>query len=300
MQRQRSACVLSIYLLAAACAPQSVLRDVEIVDGGPGRDGTPSRDGARVATPSDGGRDTAPGIRDAAPRPADRGVDGASIDPPARVPDAAPNPPPAGTALLVVGAVMPLAMDDDKLKTRLEARGLAVKLGLDSGPITQAAGVDLVVLSGTSMGANLGEKYQALPVPVLCLEPAVFAAMRLTASGETAQGNATGTQITITASHPIAGGRTGTFAVVTGAVNFGWGLPAETADRIATVTGMPNRYAVFSYEKGTTMVGMPAPARRVALFVHTMVADRLTPAGWQIFDSAVDWAVGGNDSGRGL
>ena len=119
--------------------------------------------------------------------------------------------------------------------------------------------------------------------------------MRLTGDGDNAQGNTTGTQITITAQHPIVAGQTGTVAVTSGAANFGWGLPAESAARIATVTGMANRYAIFAYEKGALLVGMPAtpaPARRTVLFIHTMVSPRLTPAGWQIFDAAVSWTLG--------
>jgi hypothetical protein len=55
---------------------------------------------------------------------------------------------------------------------------------------------------------------------------------------------------------------------------------------------MPNRVAIYSYEKGAMMVGgTPAPARRVGIFVHVGVADRLTPAGWQLFDAAIDWAL---------
>ncbi len=40
------------------------------------------------------------------------------------------------------------------------------------------------------------------------------------------------------------------------------------------------------------MVGMRAPGRRVALFVRIGVADKPTRAGWQLFDAAVDWAMG--------
>ena len=142
----------------------------------------------------------------------------------------------------------------------------------------------------------MGNKYAVLPLPVLCLEPAILGAMRLTADGDAALGNATGSQITITASeHPVAAGLTGTVDVTVAAVNFGWGLPGEGAARIATLAGMANRYAVFAYEKGALLVGtpaLPAPARRVVLFIHTLVADRLTPAGWQVFDAAVGWSLG--------
>jgi hypothetical protein len=289
-----------------ACAPQSVTREIQLTDGGPGLDGAPAPvrlDGPlRPAGVIDAGpadappppRDTAARAADTAARPADTSV---LIDPPATLsPDAAAEAPGRPIALLVVGSTMPLGNDDDKLRQRLENNGLTVRLALDTGAPAAADGASLVVISGSSLGSNVGNKYTGLAIPVLCLEPAILAAMRLTGAGDAAQGNATGTQITITASeHPVAGGLTGTVDVTQGPVNFGWGLPGESATRIATLAGMANRYAVFAYEKGAMLVGMPplpAPARRVVLFIHTLVADRLTPAGWKVFDAAVGWSLG--------
>jgi hypothetical protein len=310
MQHARSTNFLVLALLASACAPQPVSREVAEVDAGapPARDGavaplTPPRPAvAPPSAPLDARpADTAPPAgRDAASRPPDtaRPPDASpvSIDPPVRPPDARVEIPPAPTALLVVGVLNPLPTDDGQLKVRLEGNGLTVKLGQDSGPATQADGVDLVVISGSSAGAMVAGKFTTIAVPVVCLEPVVLAPMRLTAAGDNGHGNATGNQITITAAeHPIAAGQSGTIAVTAGAANFGWGLPAESATRIAQVAGMANRYAVFAYERGAMLVGAPAtpaPARRVALFVHSLVADRLTPAGWQIFDAAVSWALG--------
>jgi hypothetical protein len=309
MWSSRSAQLLILSLLGAACAPQSVSRDVVLGDAeapGPGDAGPapPAIDApvfvdARAATTA-GAPDTrlldAPVIAppDAA-RPADRPPDGGPA--PTIDPEALPPPPDAAiapTALLVVGTVMPLAMGDDKLKLRLEENGLTVRVGPATGPATQASGVALVVISGTGLGADVAAKYAAVAVPVICLEPVVFGRMRLTADADTAQGSAAATQIVVTAAHPIVAGLTGTIAVTTAQSTLGWGLPATTASRIATVGTMANRYAVFAYDKGAMLVGMPAtpaPARRVGLFIRAGIADRLTPAGWRIFDGAVDWAL---------
>jgi hypothetical protein len=167
-------------------------------------------------------------------------------------------------------------------------------VGPASGPATQASGVDLIIISGSGLGNDVGAKYLAAAAPVICLEPVIFGRMRLTAATETAQGSVTASQITITAAHPIVADMTGTVAVTSAAAEVGWGLPAA-ASRIATVGMMANRYAVFAYDKGAMLVGMPAtPAagRRVGLFIRTGVADRLTPTGWRIFEGAVRWALG--------
>ncbi len=308
MQHPRATTLVTIAWLAGACAPQSVVREPVELDGGavapvPGQrpgeraDGPPAR---LDAWPSD-----APGAipRDAALRPPDApappdGGGGGAIDPPVppvRTPDAAVGAPAGPLALLVVGSVDPLGTDDAQLRSRLESSGLRVRLAADSGPASQAAGANLVVISGTTLGGNVAGKYTALPIPLVCLEPAVMAPMRLTGADDNGQGNATGSQVTITAAqHPLAAGLSGTVTVTATAVNFGWGLPAESATRVAHLAGMANRWAIFSYERGAMLVGAPAtpaPARRVGLFVHTMVADRLTPAGWELFDAAVAWAL---------
>lgn len=211
--------------------------------------------------------------------------------------DAAGAPGPNPTVLLVVGAVTPLATDDLRLKARLEGKGLTVRLAADNAPAGQSSsGTSLVVISGTSLGANVAGRYLAVNVPVLSLEPASFPPMRLTAMNDQAQGVATGTQITIVDSeHPIAAGHTGTVTVTTATVEFGWGVPGVNAARIAIVPGMANRFLAFAYERGAMLPGTPplaAPARRAGLFIHTTVSERLTAIGFQIFDAAVDWTLG--------
>jgi hypothetical protein len=292
MQRARGVELLSILVAcaASACAPRAVSRAPDLVEGDAG-DQTP------VVVPARPDALPAPPVADAAPP--DRRVPPPSPpDAPAPIPDTAPPPdlapPPPKVALLVVGVTMPLPSDDTKLKMRLEGKGLMVKLAGDSGPATQANGVDLVVVSGTSVGPMVAGKYAAVTIPVLCLEPAIMGAMKMTGNGDTGSGVATTNQIAIALpAHPIAAGQMGTVAITTAATTeISWGAPAATADHIASLVGMAGRSTAYAYEKGTMMVGMtPAPARRVGLFVHTKIADRLTPAGWQMFDAAVDWAL---------
>jgi hypothetical protein len=290
MQRALVATVILLVCAATGCAPRPVFREPEVVAVDASEPTTP------VVSPS-GGPDLRPPADAAPPEP--------PLPPPGR-PDAAPPrppdpgpppdaaPPPPKTALLVVGTTMPLPPDDTKLKARLEGKGLVVKLAGDSQAATQANGVDLVVISGTSVGNMVAGKYQAVPIPVLCLEPAIMGAMKMTGNGATGSGTAVTNQIAIALpTHPIAAGQMGTVAVTTAATTeISWGAPAPTADHIASLVGMTGRSTAYAYDKGQMMVGTPAPARRVGLFIHTKIADRLTPAGWQMFDAAVDWALG--------
>jgi hypothetical protein len=295
MQRARVITVILAFVACATsgCAPRPVLRGPEVIEADGGEPTTP------VVVPA-GSPDLRPPL-DAAPLPvpvpprppAPERLDAAAPPPDTALPpDAAPPPP--KVALLVVGTTAPLPPDDTKLKTRLEGKGLMVKVTGDSQPATQAMGVDLVVISGTSVGNMVTGKYQAVTIPVLCLEPAIMGAMKMTGNGATGSGVATTNQIAIALpAHPIAAGQTGTVAITTAATTeISWGAPAATADHIASLVGMAGRSTAYAYDKGQMMVGTPAPARRVGLFIHTKVADRLTPAGWQMFDAAVDWALG--------
>jgi hypothetical protein len=283
MLRARVAESLVLGALLAGCAPRAVFRQAE-----PGGQdgGQPLPDALPVF---------APDVRPAADRPVAPPPVPLDASPPA--PDLGPPPdtaPPAPkNALLVVGTLKPLLGDDLKLKMRLEGKGLVVKLAGDSEPGTAAMGLDLVVVSGSSVGNMVAGKYQGVAIPVVCLEPAITGPMKLT--GPNGSGTAAATQIVITnPMHPIAAGLNGTVTVMTMTSmmsQLGWATPAATATQIGTLVNAPNRSTIYAYEKGAMMVGVAAPARRVGLFVHVEVPSRLTDDGWKIFDAAVDWAL---------
>jgi hypothetical protein len=283
-------------VVLGACAPRAVLRGQVS-----GADATPDEPNPGAALDADPTGDL--------DGPAPSGPD-AAADLPPPPPDRAPSPDtggavpdtgnPAGdggahkNALLVVATPATLPTDDAKLQMRLAGRGFTVKIGDDDGEATQADGMDLVVLSGTSASSTLAGKYAALPVPVIVLEPNIYGQMKMTgATKATDFDQGTANQITIVdAAHPLAAGQKMTVAVATTGALMTWGVPAMTADRVATVAGSTTHWAVFAYDANKMMVGAMAPARRVGLFIANSTADRLNPAGWQIFDAAVDWCVG--------
>jgi hypothetical protein len=118
--------------------------------------------------------------------------------------------------------------------------------------------------------------------------------MGLTAAGSGDQFGTTTNQTSvaiIAATHPMAANLTGTVSVVTAASSFSWGKPNANAAKIATLTGDATRIAIFGYDTGAAMVGLPAQARRVGFFLTDTNGATLTANGGSLFDAAVKWAT---------
>jgi DNA-binding protein YbaB len=197
--------------------------------------------------------------------------------------------------LLVVGAAA--RPDDEFLRKRLELSfGFIVEIKLAKDLVDQhSLGKHVIVISESVAPADVAAKLTSVAVPVVSLEPAVFKDLKMTdvASGDA--GTATNqTELDlIKVDHPLAGGLTaGRVAVTTGPARFGWGRPASAAIKIARVVGSTDRWAVFGYETGATMVGRTAPARRVGCFVGEQTGPVLNDSGLRLFDAAVLWAAG--------
>lgn len=92
-------------------------------------------------------------------------------------------------------------------------------------------------------------------------------------------------------SHPMAAGLTGTVTVTTSSsVQFGWGKPAASAIKVASLPSDPSKYTLFGYESGAALVGgMSAPARRVGIFLWRDTPTVLNADGWSLFDAAARW-----------
>jgi hypothetical protein len=137
-------------------------------------------------------------------------------------------------------------------------------------------------------------KYRDLAVPVINLEPALMDDMRMTGpESGTAYEQDAGSQINIVDPlHPMAAGTSGLVTPVTGTGSFlVWGVPADTAQKVATLMGMPTRFTIFGYPAGAMMVGGMAPARRVGFFAGDSSLERLNDNGVKLMNAAVDWAL---------
>jgi hypothetical protein len=214
-----------------------------------------------------------------------------------------------GHALLIGGSDTEVADPRDALMIdRLEGLGFAVSTALDTSVSNDdLSGKSLVVISASASGDVLREQLPALglrqaPVPIVTCESASFELLGMTGprtghgSGNlTGFGSAPGhAAIQIESpGHALAAGLSGRLSIAGAPVSLSWGVPAESAIRVASLGGRGQHLVVqFAYEREAGMVGLTAPARRVGCFVSADASDALTPEGWRLFEAGVRWAAG--------
>jgi hypothetical protein len=178
---------------------------------------------------------------------------------------------------------------------RLTARGFKTTLFSDAA-VTAAmvAGMDLIVISSSAESSPLGTKLRDVAIPMLCVENGQYRNQGMTGSSSgTNWGEETDqTAVTIRpGASELVGAATGTVTISRMAGPLGWGLPAATAIKGATVAGKADRSAIFGYAKGDQMVGMVAPARRAGFAIREALAANLTSEGIALFDAVLDWVL---------
>ena len=153
----------------------------------------------------------------------------------------------------------------------------------------------IVSLFGYDIGEPALERIglAAADVPVICLEPAAYPTLGMSAAQDAGGfGFEAGESLVefVDSSHPLSAGYSGDHAdLIRGVI--GWGRPAGNDHRIAVLPGNPDQAVVFGYDAGRPMATFPAPARRVGLFLDpTEISEQATTA-WNVFEAAVDWAV---------
>jgi hypothetical protein len=200
----------------------------------------------------------------------------------------------------VVGTVSVPSLNpsDAGVKARLEAAGLQVKVVADSASqTTNAVNMALVVTSSTVTPTNVGDKFQAVPVPVINWEQGLEDHFLLTTDDVTSHNTNPGTKETqinlLAADHPLAAGfGTGPRTVSSG-TQLSWGVPTAAATIVASTMDDPKHGVIYGVEKGATLIDgfTKATARRV----HFMMTDdtfvTLNADGLKLFDAAVNWAL---------
>jgi hypothetical protein len=196
--------------------------------------------------------------------------------------------------MIITGAGKPTAGDNVMLG-RMTARGIQTTTMTDAAVTAAAvAGMDLVVISSSAESGPLGTKVRDIAIPVLCIENGEYALMGMTpATLNTDYGMvAAQTQVQITMpGNPLVGTLTGTVTISSVAGDFGWGTPAATAIKGASLPGTPTRAVIFGYAKGDQMVSMAAPARRAAFAIRETLAANLTSDGIKLFDAVLNWVL---------
>jgi len=204
--------------------------------------------------------------------------------------------------LLVVGRV-PLEEGDRAVLERLEKQGYRVTAKAEAAVAeSDARESAFVAISSTALVRDVlavpGElmtKFRSIAVPILTWEPRLFYDLGMLPGGVhhadwAATRNLSAVSI-VTPNHPLAAGLSGRVVLTTGPAQLSWGRAREDAIRIAALDGSPEKSAVFAYDRGASMPGLVAPARRVGLFLFDKTALQLTPQGWALFDAAVRWSA---------
>jgi DNA-binding protein YbaB len=196
-----------------------------------------------------------------------------------------------GRCLLVVGATSPLDSADAALQTRLQSMGMTVVLKTSASLATaDAAGMGLAIITQTAVATQVGTKLRDVTTPVMVANQTLFDEMKMTGATTTDQGTANDKQVDILLpNHPLAAGLSGRVDVRTAANTLVWGKPSSSAIAVASLPGQPTKLVIFAYEKAAQMVGLAAPARRVAWFGNRPSPTTLTDAAWALFEAAVRW-----------
>lgn len=196
------------------------------------------------------------------------------------------------TALFVVGDTI-LSASDQSLQNRLEGLGYEVMVQDDNlSQSNDATGHNLVLISESVSSSRVNTKFTDASVPVISAESYLFDDLELTTSEANLNfGKQIGTSFAIVeANSPLVAGLSGTATVYNTPNDLNWGQPNNNALTVATLPNNSDRATIFAYEQGATLInGIAAPSRRVGLFIGSN-ANQLTSDGWNLFDSAVNWA----------
>jgi hypothetical protein len=253
--------------------------------------------------PGVGPFDTAPGGDAVAPVDQTVQPPGVDMAPAVDLPADSPPPPPPDVApparprvALVVSNKLMLNAGDTAIAQRMSERGLDVQpVDDDELMLFNPTGVALIFISKTAVTTDVGGRFRDTPLPVILSESLLYDDMGMVDASST---STRGTLSAVRTMRVLAGsagglnpGLSGTVTFATVDVEVGWGIPAPSAFRVAT---LPESFeaTMFGYDVGARMAGINAPARRVGLFLSTSSAAFLTPDGWRLFDAAVTWALG--------
>jgi hypothetical protein len=228
------------------------------------------------------------------------------------------------TVLLVTGGANSPAPNDDALVSQhLRELGFSVRTVDADAPDSAAAGASLIVLSSTADAHALGGKYAGSPVPIFTWNTYDYPNLGLTGAvlhrdfevidptqhyaDSFAVLYAYGANLTSPISRAV-GLRPQLFGTLyLEPETAGWGRPGPGGTVIADFGGQPDRAAVFTYERASSLAnGRPASARRVGFYLgdddfHLLTAAygpaasdpnmRRWAIGLKLFDAALRWAA---------
>ncbi len=201
-------------------------------------------------------------------------------------------------ALLVVGSST-LNSGDAAIRNWFVSAGYNVTLRtLTAVQASDTVGQDLVMITSTGGAGQIGNRLSDAPVPIIVSEPFAYGNMGMTLAVDNVNMGFAPAQDRldlVNPGHPLSAGLSGLTTVVSSNAGFfPWGVPGDEAVTIATLESDPSRSSLFAYESGTLLAsGLPAPNRRVGMFLGDLTAANFTAAGQQLFAATVQWAYEG-------
>jgi hypothetical protein len=150
-------------------------------------------------------------------------------------------------------------------------------------------------------------KFRDVPVPAIVMKDGVIEVMGMGTGPNGGYSTPVGeTSLTIVAPNdPLAAGLMGTVRVYTTMMGAPcppcylhyvqssdriiYAFPGPAAKVIATVVGQARQAAIFAYDRGAMMIGLPAPAKRMGFFIHRDTD--YSPDGLKLFDAALDYLL---------
>jgi hypothetical protein len=194
--------------------------------------------------------------------------------------------------MIVRGAGTPTAGDNVMLGV-IRTHGFEPEIFGDADvQASDVMGMGLIVISSSAESSPLGTKLRDVPVPILCVENGQYRNQGMTGRSSSDWGAATGqTAVAVlSGAAALVGPSTGN-VTISGSGDLGWGIPAATALKGATIVGNANQVVIFGYTTGSQMVGMAAPAKRAGFAIREAMAASLNDDGKALFDSVLTWVI---------
>jgi len=318
-----------VLLTAAGCSGSKPTNPGSAGAGGTGGDegtgGTPGTGGHTTGTGGTSAPDAA--LADALDRPPDSGAaPDTTVAAPDAARDVGPTasdaPMGARHAALIWAygehsptpkATDPMQPLDVTMKKRLEAKGLVVDAIVDATATAEMVMDKAIIVVSNSVDrrklfdAANKPKFRDVRVPAMVMKDGVIEVMGMGMGPDGGYSTPVGeTSLTIVKpGDPLAAGLMGNVRVYTtmgGAPcppcylhyvqtsdRIIYAFPGPAAKVIATVVGQPKQAAIFAYDAGAMMIGLPAPARRMGFFIHRDTD--YSPDGLKLFDAAVDYLL---------
>jgi len=200
------------------------------------------------------------------------------------------------SVLLVVGNKSALSNDDVAITQRLQGLNHTVTTR-NSTESANVSGQGLVVFS-RSTEFSIHSDYSSVNVPIMGLSRGAWTMLGWSTSNGQAHGNdnVDNKLSPIGSSHPLHAGLSGLHSVLS--INSNWSIPTGYPTSLNMRWQMSGQGApiIFSFEPGSTLLsGKTAGNRQVGWgFSNSNNISLLNSTGWQIFDAAVNWALGGS------